>query len=400
MRFVRTLFVVVVLALSAAPAAFALRFTDDSYNMPPAYVGQPYSKQFGGAGGCGPALPYQYTLIGGGLPPGLSLSFSGLISGTPTQAGSYSFWVNLSDQNPPSANWCRPATSQREFTIGVSPARGSGPSPKPTAPPTEPLAVASASMPAGEVDAPYAMALKSSGGGAASKTWSVNGGQLPPGLELSPDGRIAGTPTAAGTFSFSVAVHDGTTSASKTFSVAIAPTLTFDASPRLPVAEVRTPYRADAATAIHLGGGTPPYRFAPVSGFPYGIGFDSTAGAVFAMPRQPGTLELTLAVSDARNVTKRVTLTLVVIPRLHIVPIELRRGRVGTRYRARIAVTGGQEPSWSITSGALPRGLRLDAATGVITGTPRRTGTCSFVVAVHDALGAKVAIRYTVRIRG
>ena len=119
MRLARTFFVLVVLALVAVPAAYALRFTDDSYNMPTGYVGQPYSKQFDGAGGCGPALPYQYTLIDGALPPGLSLSFSGLISGTPTSPGSYSFWVNLSDQDPPSASWCRPASSQREFTITV-----------------------------------------------------------------------------------------------------------------------------------------------------------------------------------------------------------------------------------------------------------------------------------------
>src|SRR6266498_2672019 len=119
MRFARTVLLVSLLALVVVPAAFAIRFTDDSYNMPAGTVGQPYSKTFEGAGGCGPALPYQYTLIGGSLPPGLSLSFSGTIGGTPTNAGSYSFWVDLSDQNPPSADWCRPAEAQREFTIKV-----------------------------------------------------------------------------------------------------------------------------------------------------------------------------------------------------------------------------------------------------------------------------------------
>ena len=119
MRFTRTVLLVLLLALVVVPAALAIRFTDDSYNFPIATVGQPYSKQLNGAAGCGPALPYQYTLIGGTMPPGISLSFGGLVSGTPTQAGSYSFWVNLSDQNPPSATWCRPAESQREFTITV-----------------------------------------------------------------------------------------------------------------------------------------------------------------------------------------------------------------------------------------------------------------------------------------
>src|SRR5512133_1379566 len=119
MRFARTVLLVALLALVAVPAAFAIRFTDDSYVMPTGTVGQPYSKTFGGAGGCGPALPYQYTVISGALPPGLSLSFSGTISGTPSAAGSFSFYVNLSDQNPPSASWCVPAQAQREFTITV-----------------------------------------------------------------------------------------------------------------------------------------------------------------------------------------------------------------------------------------------------------------------------------------
>src|SRR5213594_3227355 len=121
MRFTRVTLLVSLLALIVVPVALAIRFTDDSYNMPTGVVGQAYSKQFNGAGGCGPALPYQYSLLGGNLPPGLSLSKSGLISGTPSQAGNWSFWVDLSDQNPPSADWCRPADAQREFTITVIP---------------------------------------------------------------------------------------------------------------------------------------------------------------------------------------------------------------------------------------------------------------------------------------
>ena len=107
-------------ALVLASAAWAIRFTDDSYFTPTGSVGVPYSFTFHGAGGCGPALPYQFTIIGGNLPPGLNLAMSGTVSGTPTQAGSFSFWVNLSDQNPPSADWCRPAEAQREFTIVIN----------------------------------------------------------------------------------------------------------------------------------------------------------------------------------------------------------------------------------------------------------------------------------------
>ena len=119
MRFTRVLLLVALAALVVVPVAFAIRFTDDSYNMPQGFTGQPYSKTFGGAGGCGPALPYQYRIVSGALPPGLSLSTGGTIAGTPTQGGSYDFWVEVSDENPPSASWCVPATAQREFSITI-----------------------------------------------------------------------------------------------------------------------------------------------------------------------------------------------------------------------------------------------------------------------------------------
>ena len=132
MRFVRMLVLAAVVAAIAAPAALALRFSDDSYFVPKGVVGQPYTHWFKGEAGCGPALPYQFRILGGELPPGLSLRKDGLLSGTPTQAGTWSFWVELSDQDPPTADWCIPAKSEREFTVVVE---GGPPPPPPALPP-------------------------------------------------------------------------------------------------------------------------------------------------------------------------------------------------------------------------------------------------------------------------
>jgi hypothetical protein len=123
-RIARVALVLSLLALVVVPSALALRFTDDSYQVPTGAVGSYYSHEFSGDGGCGPALPYQFRILSGALPPGLSLASDGLVSGVPAQAGSWSFWLELSDQDPPSASWCRPATSQREFTITIAPANG------------------------------------------------------------------------------------------------------------------------------------------------------------------------------------------------------------------------------------------------------------------------------------
>ena len=85
---------------------------------------------------------------------------------------------------------------------------------------------------------------------------------------------------------------------------------------------------------------------------------------------------------------------------LHIVPIDLHRGHVGERYRAKVTVTGGDTPVWSVSSGKLPAGLKLNTKTGLITGTPKRAGTFRFKIFVTDSLGAKVSIQYALVIRG
>jgi hypothetical protein len=270
---------------------------------------------------------------------------------------------------------------------------GSAPPPPPT-----PLAVNSSTLQNGEAGLGYSSTLSASGGSGV-KTWSVTGGQLPAGLRLSGNGQLTGTPAATGTFSFTVTVRSGGSSASKTLTLTVFAGITVSPNPVVPAAEVRTKYSAAVPTMLGLTGGAPPYRFGAVSGFPFGIGFDPATATIFGFPRQPGVVNLTVSITDSYKATKQVTLPLLVLPRIHIVPVDLHRGHVGLRFRAKIGVTGGKDPAWTITSGRLPAGLRLNGLTGVITGTPRHAGSFPFVVSVRDALGATVWVRYTLVIR-
>jgi hypothetical protein len=184
-RFALVLIVASALAAVVVPEAFALRFADAPCPeagpggirvCPAARVGTSYAIKLDGEGGCGPdpnvpgsGLPYQFRVLSGALPPGLSLGKDGLISGVLTKAGIWTFWVELSDQDPPSASWCSPKRSEREFKVQVG-------------------------APAGEVGTPYALALGALGD--APETWSVASGQLPPGLTLdSASGTITGMAT-------------------------------------------------------------------------------------------------------------------------------------------------------------------------------------------------------------
>lgn len=100
--------------------------------------------------------------------------------------------------------------------------------PSPTPVQHDPLIIANPVFHAGEVGVAYASVTLSATGGVAPYTWTVPVGSLPGGLALSPDGVVAGTPTANGNFAFSVQVLDtgGNDTAGVSANIPIVPRLT------------------------------------------------------------------------------------------------------------------------------------------------------------------------------
>jgi hypothetical protein len=78
-------------------------------------------------------------------------------------------------------------------------------------------------------------------------------------------------------------------------------------------------------------------------------------------------------------------MTLGSVPSLSVLTSGLPSAAVGAAYSAQLSASGGAGSyTWSVSSGSLPAGLSLNAATGVISGTPTGVGTASFTVSVSD----------------
>jgi hypothetical protein len=334
-------------------------------------AGTAYSKTLAASGG---KTPYVWSITTGTLPAGLTLSSGGVISGTPTTAGSSSFTVQVKDANN--------STATKSLSLTISAA---------------PLAVSTTTLPSATAGVAYNQGLAASGG-TPPYTWSRTTGTLPSGISLSTAGVLSGTPTPSGTSTFTVQVKDSkNNTATKSLSVTVATPLQINNSV-LSNGYVGAAYN----DTISAGGGKAPYTWSVAVGtLPPGLILDAPTGAVSGTPTTAGTYNCTLQVRDANNTTVTNPLTIVILPAVSVSTSSLPADYVGVTYSQALSATGGVAPyTWSITGGSLPAGLALSSDTGIVSGTPTAAGTANFTVQVKDAINATATRTIAIMVTG
>ena len=391
---------------------------------PPADVVNVAYPGFAFAVASGGTAPFKWS-ESGTLPPGLSLSTGGVLSGTPTSAGSFPITVTVDDSSSPQQ------TASQKVTIVIS----NGPQ----------LAITSGTPPAGNPGYAYdgnsnGFSLRASGGLPPYKwSWTANNGSsLPAGLSISTNadstGTISGFPTTAGNYNVVVKVSDSESPmsmVSSAYTIAIStPTSLAITSGSPPSGQAEKLYDDQGQLCVNQGdnvpplrvhlygfvlggsGGIAPYRWSwaagPGSSLPPGlnvtecvIGLSRRGSSVYGVcvrgtPIAAGSYDAVVTLTDSESPPMKFSAnyTIGISPPPPIVISTIPLPAVGTLnspYASTFTVaSGGIRPfQWS-ESGALPPGLSFSAG-GVLSGMPTETGSFPITIEVQDSVALKSA---------
>ncbi|MCU0124384.1 putative Ig domain-containing protein [Pseudomonas vlassakiae] len=338
-------------------------------SLPSGTAGSAYNQTLASDAG---TAPYTYALVSGTLPPGVTFSSAGVFSGTPSGSGTFNFSISSTDQYG--------ATGSNSYTVTIA-----APS----------ISLAPATLPNGNYGAPYSQAVSASGGN-GSYTYSVVAGSLPTGLALASGGALAGTPSAPGSYTFTLQATDGNLfSGQQAYTIVIASPTQSLIPASLPNGNAGSSYNQ----TFTASGGIAPYSYAITSGaLPSGLSLSST-GTLSGVPTASGSTSFTVQASDANLQTISTAYTLIInAPTVSVGPTTLPEPVLGVAYSQTLSASGGTAPySFAVTSGALPSGLSLSAA-GVISGTPTNTTPANFTITATDSLTFTGARAYSVTI--
>lgn len=337
--------------------------------LPNGEVCKPYNQTI--TPSCGTA-PYLCGVASGGLPPGLVLS-SCVISGTPTVAGVFSFTITATDS-------VSSFTTQPYTIVITCPII-------PISPPVLPPATACLN---------YCVKLKPSCA-IGSTQFSVTSGALPPGLPLSPDGMLCGTPSTAGIYSWTVTFTDSVSGCTGSVTYTLVVTGTTITPATLPDPVVGILYNE----TITASSGIAPYMLTEFGPLPIGLVFTQTTlttATISGIATTQGCRTFTVTAKDANGCSFSVVYTICPNCPITIAPSALPNGSVCAAYSQTITANCAIAPYACSLTGILPSGLSFTSCK--ISGTPTTAGTSMFTVTVTDAAARSASQNYSLLVSG
>lgn len=349
-------------------------------------TGQPFSVQFSVQNPPAGGIPGSWSIVSGSLPAGLSFSPAGLLSGVPTTPQTTSFTVSITYNFTSLIAVIPPLVLTRTYQFNVD---------------NQLQILTSSPLPAATAGTPVNYVIAAN----MPASWYYLTSNLPPGVLLNLP-RNSATMTITGTFPpvtsptnylVDISIFGGTfisQSTNRLFLITVnpAPSITGPAA----TATVNTPY----SSGMSVQGGTAPFVFGISTGsLPPGLTLNPSTGAITGTPTTHGTYSFTGIVTDANGASASGNFAIqVATPPLTITTSSLPNGMAEASYIATFAADGGVPPySWSITGGALPPGVSLDAG-GALSGRPSAAGLFGFTVTVRDSAQSTASRAFTVRI--
>jgi uncharacterized protein YhjY with autotransporter beta-barrel domain len=357
-----------VLTGAGAPFSIAQNYTIDvpaptivvnPATLPDPAPGTTYSETLTASGA---VAPYTFAVTAGSLPSGITLASGGVLSGTSSEVGTFSFTVTATDANG--------QTGSRAYTVTI-------------ATPVLTMTPAAGTLTA-TYGAPYSQVFTASG--SPGPYTYVLTGTLPAGLSFSGN-TISGTPTVPGSYAITITATDNVlTGAGAPFSIAQnytidvpAPTIVVNPA-TLPDPVAGTAY----SQTLTATGGVSPYGFALTAGaLPSGITLGSS-GALSGTSSEVGTFSFTVTATDANGQTgSRAYTVTIATPVLTMTPAAgTLTATYGAPYSQVFTASGSPGPYTYVLTGTLPAGLSFSGNT--ISGTPTVPGSYAITITATD----------------
>jgi serine protease len=315
------------------------------------------------------------TYSASGLPAGLSInSSSGLISGTPTTAGTSSVSVTATDTTGASGN--------ASFSWTVNPVVANT------------VTVTNPGSQTSTVGTAVSLQIQASDS-ASGQTLTYSASGLPAGLSInSSSGLISGTPTTTGNSSVTVTATDTTgASGNAAFSWTVNPvagnTITVT-NPGSQTSTVGTAVSLQIQASDSASGQTLTYS---ASGLPAGLSIDSSSGLISGTPTTAGTSSVSVTATDTTGASGSASFSWTVNPvvanTVTVTNPGSQTSTVGTAVSLQIQASdsaSGQTLTYSASG--LPAGLSINSSSGLISGTPTAAATSSVTVTATDTTSA------------